>query len=197
MIRVVLLLLAVCVAGCGTVREPARLRVDVAAPCREVPTADTQNSPIVRLHRLTSLEGLERTALQRSVGGVLTSSSTASLEAPPAELLHNALALALGCDGRVSLAANTSARVRPQAEIKGLVTAFEIRQGDGQDAVVELAMSAWSARGRVQTASTVVQGQSPVRGGTPEVLAKAVNAAVAQAVGKAVDWIAVQAQGRP
>lgn len=181
--------------GCGTVQEPRLLRLDTAAPCRgpgtEQPASSVGLARLVRLYRLESLEGLDRTSVRVAENGVLRSLGGVSYEAPPAQLVQQALELALECDPGVRLAGRTSARARPDMELKGRVLAFEVRQGpSGQSFAIEVALSVWSPGQREQLATRILRGQVPLPDTDPSHLARAAQTALQRVVEQALDLVA-------
>lgn len=178
-------------AGClGGGQVESLLRVRPLGQCEQAPTPEPDARTVI-LEGVTSLPGLQRTAVLFERNQVLRPSGLWRYEAEPETLVSKALARGLLCSDEFELVWPYSPRARSGLFLTGQVNAFEVRQGERNRFRVEVELTQWEASSRRAVGARSFTAEEELQRLSPEEIAAASERALGRIVTETLGWLRV------
>jgi cholesterol transport system auxiliary component len=185
-------------AGCLGKGRPQpvymRLKLTEAVNCDQSEEASSRDRFVVAVKELTCLPGLERQSVLMADGPVLQPSTSWYWEAPPAEIMGQALANGLGCQAEYNVVYPYRPMVRRDAVLSGHVTSFEVIEGEDRFAMA-LRLDLWGEEGRRLEASRIFRAATDVERMKPQGVAEAADRALDVMLEDILQWLKSRRSG--
>ncbi len=188
-------MLAGCLGKAGPEPVYMRLELTEAKHCKTARPTEFNGVLLIAVKELTGLPGLERQSVLLSDGQVLQPSTTWYWEAPPAQIMGQALANGLGCHENYSVIYPYRPMVRRDAVLSGHVTSFDVDKRE-QEFSMALRLDLWSEDGRTLLATESFQAQTPVGSMNPKRVTRAADQAMLATLQDALQWLKTATSGR-
>ncbi len=181
-------MLAGCLGKAGP--DPVYMRLELTEPlnCRTAKPTENHGVLLVAVKELSCLPGLERQSVLLSDGQVLQPSTTWYWEAPPAQIVGQALANGLGCQGKYGVIYPYRPMVRRDAVLLGHVMSFEVDKKE-EGFSMALRLDLWSGDGRTLLATENFQTRAPVRSMSPQGVIRAADQAMQAMLQDVLEWL--------
>ncbi len=189
-----MLALTLCLALGGCMGKPPtpeflRLGMDDPQLCDEAQQHKKTGCMVLAMKPVTSLPGMDRTAVSVVRGQVMTPSTVWYWEGSPAELLDQAMVRALTCSADIKAVWPYRPRVAHEALLTGRVLAFEVDEAAARVFRIRLRLDLWSPRGNSWLEGRDFVAEAPVAALKGQDIALAAGRAVADVQAQALAWL--------